>query len=503
MVFKKPYAFLIKYFKIIHLVLTFFAIYLIMRVNSILGFFNGFIRNSVSKMDAASYISNLYIVVIILSIIISLIVLILMKYKKKPYLLYLILIAVYLAIGFIISYSNAGLEAISSSVLSMKDLLLYRDILKILLLFQYVSFGFIFVRALGFDIKKFNFDADLEGFEVTDDDEEEVELTIKDANKYERKIRRLLRELRYYYFENKLYIDAIFIIVVIIFLSGFIVQKEVLNRIYAEGETFSTDYFTFSVTNSYVSNMGYDNKKITDTDTSFIIVKLKVKNNKESRELNKGQILLYVGDKSYSSKLMYSKPFQDLGKAYTGAKIKGLSTYIFIFNVENKYLDEEKLFIYGEDNRVRLKPVNLDEVSEKFSYKLGEEIDLSNSLLGSGKFNISSYEFGDKFIYDYTYEVMGEEYPGSITIKSVNKKILHLVIDSSYPSGFDDYTLLSTYGTLRYKKGEVEYSSNFENKTPGSYEDGVYITVEKEVEQADSIWFDIVLRNKHYVYNIK
>ena len=249
--------------------------------------------------------------------------------------------------------------------------------------------------------------------------------------------------------------------------------------------------------------MGYDNKKITDTDTSFIIVKLKVKNNKESRELNKGQILLYVGDKSYSSKLMYSKPFQDLGKAYTGAKIKGLSTYIFIFNVENKYLDEEKLFIYGEDNRVRLKPVNLDEVSEKFSYKLGEEIDLSNSLLGSGKFNISSYEFGDKFIYDYTYEVMGEEYPGSITIKSVNKKILHLVIDSSYPSGFDDYTLLSTYGTLRYKKGEVEYSSNFENKTPGSYEDGVYITVEKEVEQADSIWFDIVLRNKHYVYNIK
>ena len=78
-----------------------------------------------------------------------------------------------------------------------------------------------------------------------------------------------------------------------------------------------------------------------------------------------------------------------------------------------------------------------------------------------------------------------------------------MVIESNYISEFDDYALLDTYGVLRYKIGDVEYSSNFENKTPGSYNEGLYLSVNKEVEQADSIWFDIILRNKHYIYKIK
>ena len=503
MVFKKPYAFLIKYFKVIHLVLTFFSIYLIIRVNSIMGFFNNFIGNSVNKLDAVNYISNWYILVIILSILICLIIFVLMKYKKKPSLLYVILIAIYLAIGLVLGYANSGLEAIYSSILSMKDLLLYRDIFKILLLFQYISFVFILVRALGFDIKKFNFDSDKEGFEIVEEDAEEIELTLKDTNKYERKIRRRLRELRYYYFENKLYIDTILIIVVVVFLSGFFVQKEFINKVYSENEYFSTDYFTLAVTNSYVSNKSYDNKKITDTDTSFVIVRLNVRNNNEIRELNNGQLLLYVGNNTYTSKLMYAKNFNDLGNVYTGSKISGQRTYIFIFNVENSYLKEDMYFVYGNDKKVRLKPLDLDVVNEDLTYKLGEAIDLSNSLVGNGSFNIKSYDFGEKFNYSYTYEVMGQAYEGNITIKSVNKTILHMVIESNYISEFDDYALLDTYGVLRYKIGDVEYSSNFENKTPGSYNEGLYLSVNKEVEQADSIWFDIILRNKHYIYKIK
>ena len=503
MVFKKPYAFLIKYFKVIHLVLTFFSIYLIIRVNSIMGFFNNFIGNSVNKLDAVNYISNWYILVIILSILICLIIFVLMKYKKKPSLLYVILIAIYLAIGLVLGYANGGLEAIYSSILSMKDLLLYRDIFKILLLFQYISFVFILVRALGFDIKKFNFDSDKEGFEIVEEDDEEIEITLKDTNKYERKIRRRLRELRYYYFENKLYIDTILIIVGVVFLSGFFVQKKFINKVYSENEYFSTDYFTLAVTNSYVSNKSYDNKKITDTDTSFVIVRLNVRNNNEIRELNNGQLLLYIGNNTYTSKLMYAKNFSDLGDVYTGSKISGQRTYIFIFNVENAYLKEDMYFVYGNDKKVRLKPLDLDVVNEDFTYKLGEAIDLSNSLVGNGIFNIKSYEFGEKFNYSYTYEVMGQAYEGNITIKSVNKTILHMVIESNYISEFDDYALLDTYGVLRYKIGDVEYSSNFENKTPGSYNEGLYLSVNKEVEQADSIWFDIILRNKHYIYKIK
>ena len=126
-----------------------------------------------------------------------------MKYKKKPHLLYAILIVFYLAIGLVIGYSNAGLKTIYESILGMKDLLLYRDILKILLVFQYISVCFVLVRALGFDIKKFDFDSELHGFKIEEVDQEEVEFTLDDTNKIGRKFRRRLRELRYYYFENK------------------------------------------------------------------------------------------------------------------------------------------------------------------------------------------------------------------------------------------------------------------------------------------------------------
>lgn len=503
MVFKKPYAFLMKNFKIIHLILAIFSIYLIMRVNTILNFFELFIKGNVNKVYAVDYISNFYIFIVILSIIICLIVLILMKYKKKPHLLYVIFIAVYLAIGFIIGYANVGLNTIYDSILSMKDLLLYRDILKILLVIQYISFCFVFVRALGFDIKKFDFDSEIHGFKIDEADEEEVEVVINDTNKYGRKIRRRLRELRYYYFENKVYINSVLIIILLIVLSGIVIDKEVINNVFSENEIFSTENFTFSVENSYISNIGYDNKKVTNKDSSFIIVQLNVKNNNVPKKLNVGNILLCIGDKSYSSKTTYGKKFTDLGIVYNGNEIKKQSNYIFIFNVENEYIDDEMYFIYGSDRRVRLNPINLDVVTEKVSYKIGEALDFSNSFYGGGNFTIESYEFGDKFNYNYSYDVMGQVFESSIIISSVNKAILHLRTNSSYSSDLSDFLLLSRYATLKYKIGDLEYSSSFTNKAPSSYNDGVYLAVDKNMLNAEKIWFDIVLRNKRYIYNIK
>jgi len=288
----------------------------------------------------------------------------------------------------------------------------------------------------------------------------------------------------------------------VIFFSGFIVHKEVINKIYSENEYFSTDYFTFSVSNSYISNRGYDNKNVTETDTSFVIVRLNVRNRSEKRELNTGKLLLSVGDNSYSSKVMYSKSFKDLGNVYTGNKISGDSSYIFIFNVENEFLDDNMYFSYG-NKKVFLKPLNLDEVNEEVKYNKGEEIDLSSSFLGGGNFKINSYELAEKFNYNYTYQVMGQSYEGSIAIKSVNKVILHLIIDANFYNDFNKYYFLNTYGTLKYKIGENEYSSSFDNKTPSSYKEGIYVNVDKEIEQADKIWLDIVLRNKRYIYNLK
>ena len=92
MVFRKPYGFLIKHFKLIHLILTALYIYLTIKVNSILGYYNRFIAGTASKLDAESYITSYYSIVAFIAIVICIIIYALMRYKKKPRTLYLILI---------------------------------------------------------------------------------------------------------------------------------------------------------------------------------------------------------------------------------------------------------------------------------------------------------------------------------------------------------------------------------------------------------------------------
>ena len=87
MILRKPYGFLIKHFRMIHLVLTALYIYLAIKVNSLLSYYNNFISGKESKLNAIKLVTNYYLIAIIISIIICLIIYALMRYKKKPKLL--------------------------------------------------------------------------------------------------------------------------------------------------------------------------------------------------------------------------------------------------------------------------------------------------------------------------------------------------------------------------------------------------------------------------------
>lgn len=504
MVFRKPYAFLIKHFKVIHMLLLFFSIYLIVRVNNIVGFYDDFINGFAERLEAINYVSSFYIFIIILSIVVCLIVLILMRYKGKPYFLYVVLIAVYLAIGFVIGYANDGLMTIYISVLGMDSLLLYKDILNILLVFQYISLIFILIRVLGFDVKKFDFDKDLQGLEVTDEDNEEVEFVFKNTNRYGRGVRRELRELKYYFLENKIYITSILCMVIFVFIGIFVYENRVVNKKYNEDDIFLSDNFTFMVDESYISNLGYDNVKIKNDDTSFVVIKLDVSSNEEEKVLNIGNLLLKVGKSYYSSDIRYSDSFKDLGDIYRGNNIsQSKESYIFIYNVENDELNKNMYLYYGSNIRVKLNPVNLDVVNDSRYYELNDELDLGETLLGSGSFKITSYEFGEKFNYIYNYDIDGQVMSNNVTIKSINNIILHMMINGNYPNELNNYSFLNTYGVLKYKIDEKIYRSSFDNKTLKNYKDGLYVNVNKDIVNADKIWFEIDIRNTRYVYNLK
>lgn len=505
MVFKKPYGFLIKHFKFIHLILTGLYIYLAINVSNILNYYNNFILGIVGKLDAAKYMNNYYMIVVILSIVICLIIYALLRYKKKPRALYLGLLAFVIFVAGMINMVQGGLEVIYFEVMDTKTLRLYRDLLRILVVFQYISIGIVLVRGLGFDIKKFNFVADMQELGLDVSDEEEVELTLGDTtNRAQRKFNRRLREFKYYYLENKYFILVILVVVFGLGAGTLFVKNEVIDKVYEQGESFSTEQFTFKVLDSFVTKKGYNNEVIAKEDEAFVIVRMNVASNGEKRKLNKANMLLEVNYNSYNSDSYYGDRFVDLGTSYRDQVIRGSYTYLFIYRVDANDVGKKMKLVYASDRKVNLSPVMLDEVGEENSYKLGDMIDFSKVIFGTGNLMIESFEVGEKFSYPYQYEIGGQTFNSQYTISSVQGVVLNLKIKAIYPINLDNFTFFDTYGVLKYKvDGKLYESKIFENKTPGNYKDGLYLAVDKKVGMAEEIWFDIQIRNYKYIYKIK
>ena len=125
------------------------------------------------------------------------------------------------------------------------------------------------VRGLGFDIKKFDFKSDLQELNITASDSEEVELTVGlDSNAIKRKGRRSLRELKYYYIENKYMLNIVLIVFLVIGAFSIFINKEVVNKVYDEGETMNTSIYNLTVTDSYTTSLSewvsFCNSKIKD-----------------------------------------------------------------------------------------------------------------------------------------------------------------------------------------------------------------------------------------------
>lgn len=505
MILRKPYAFLIKYFKIIHLILTVCVIYLISRVNGILEFYNNFIDGTVGKLGTIDLFGSFYVFVIIFSIILCFIILMLMRYKNKKYLFYVVLIGYFLATLLLINFGVDGLYVIYVSSMETKNLLLTRDIIKIFSFIQYIFVVMPLVRGLGFDIKKFNFVDDLVELNIEIEDDEEVELTVDGFEHSQRKIHRNIREFSYYYLENKHMINLILVVVLLICSGVFLINRIFLNPIYKVNDSFVVDNFTYKLLGSYVTNIGYDNSIISGDDISFVIVKMNISNNGSAREVNDAGLILEVDSKKYSLASVTSK-FVDIGNVYNNQMISGNSTYLFVYKIPNKEIKKEMIFTLGSNKKVKLEPIYLDKVDKIVNYKLNDNIDMTDTIFGVGNLKIKSCEVLPKFEYLYTYEVLGKSHEGKITISSVTNKntIMKLVIESNYDNRFNNFSFLERYAKLKYKIDDVEYvSSVFENKTPNSYKDGLYVIVDKDIEKANSIYLDIVVRNKQYIYKLK
>ncbi len=360
MIFRRPYAFLIRHFRLIHLIMFAMLEYSTVMAKKIFDFFRDYITYS-GKIEVISSNYNSYYIYIgfILVMILSTIIYFLMKYKSKPRLFYIgiIILCVFSSILFIFSYFN--IRGLESTSVSGRELRLYRDISTInygILIIMSIP---MLIRGLGFDIKKFNFTSDLKELNLNEEDSAEVEVyNVLNSNAFKRNGRKLIREFSYYYKDNSLIINIFLVIATIILVFVFPVNRYIINRDLSEGEILNTKDFNLKVNCSYISERNRISK-----DNSYVIIKVSIigKTNKYSLDLD--EFVLNSKNDEYFPSMKYYNYFTDVGIGYKGGylDINEYKEYLLIYNINSIDADNDfKLEYLNSKKKVKLNLKKID-----------------------------------------------------------------------------------------------------------------------------------------------
>lgn len=531
MVLRKPYAFLIKNFKLIHIILTVLMGIMFNKMRNIIEFIDEYIDSGilgqipgVIKEQFGVFGFLLPITIIILLVII----LYLLKLKEKPikYYLFAIIGFVLETISMVLAY--IALNQIQFGNANITFLRIIRDLLDatsyIIIPFAIVPF----VRAIGFNIKQFNFKKDLIELNISEEDSEEFEVEVDvDTDDIKSKINRKFRFIKYIYLENKPVFFTIAGVIILTFVGLIISLILGREKIYKEKEAFVSNGIEVTVLNSYKTNKAYNQTKIRK-DKFYVIVELNLKNlTDEKVTLPYEYIFVRVDDMTkYSPIDDYIDEFSDLGFRYTSEssiKAKETSKSTLVFEIDNKYIDNDLRFEYvtgskNEDNtfgyiyaKVDLTPNDFSNVKLVKEYKLGETIDFKDSLISGTKLKITGVEFKKRF--DHVYEEkIGKEihtYQKIITPRetSTYKKTI-MRLDTEFTKNKDlnqkvYKTFFAKFATIKYEQNGkmVTQKAKIYDLTQAN-SNYAYIEVVEEVAQSKKVILVLTIRDKKYEYKL-
>ena len=462
MIIRKPYAFLIKHFRKIHIFMFLLCAYIYYKTITLSSFINEFM--DLFSYDSynepiSKYTGFLPMLALILLIASSAVLIILLKHKDKPWKTYLLPMVEYTALfltfiftaGYFNSYTG------SSETTTIRAI---RDIIFILTIPQYATFILLGIRILGVDLKKFDFKTDKEYLELSESDREEIEINIDiDKESIKRTFKRLKRNLGYFFQEHKLLVQAVSIILIL-----FVAYKSynfifVVNKAYKQGDVINTNGYTITINNSYYSNKDYKGSKISSGD-GFIILDLNIKNNSVKRTVNLNRFHVMNKSSNYSpTNKRYETQFIDLGKTVSELTLEnGRETnLILIYKVSSKE-DIDKFVLYyqelqGNENhlrKIKLKITDLSKIKENETVNLGDvltikmpteekEVIFDNLVIG----NTASYNVEE--CDQDTCTIVSKE----ATAKT-GMQILKLDFSSNDFVGKDMIDFLSKYGKINY-----------------------------------------------------
>lgn len=355
MVFRKPYGFLIRNFRLIHLIISAILIYLVTYSNKIYTFINSVIDDPVNRYNALKFID--YRIYIFIGIVLLLFFSIywLFKYKDKPRNVYMLSIFGYIIVAIFMFVLFSYFTDLPNNILEQKTIRAYRDILLIILGFQYFIIIVMCLRGFGFDIKKFNFTKDIQELDLNYEDAEEVEVDFNiDATNVIRGVRKQKRELGYFFQEYKIFILGIlFALLIILGYFGYNYLSKKL-KVYSEGEIVGYS-FNIAVKDSYYN---------LDNDKNYVIVNFDIFKYGRKDRMDVNKLILVVNNEEYIPNKNICYNFDRLGNCYKKQYITdNVSNYILVYevdalNMESSYLVYKES--YEDSFKIKLDLENYD-----------------------------------------------------------------------------------------------------------------------------------------------
>lgn len=529
MVLRKPYAFLIKNFKLIHIILTVLMACMFKKMRNIVEYLDEYINSGLlaqvpEVIEEQFGVFGILLPILIIGLLI--VILYLLKLKEKPIKYYLFAILAFIIETIVMILAYTALNQIRFGNANITYLRIIKDVIDacsyIVIPFAVVAL----VRAVGFNIKQFNFKKDLIELNISEEDSEEFEVDVEvDTDDIKSKINRKLRFVKYIYLENK---PVFFTIAggIVLAVVGLIISIIMgIEKIYDEGDMFVSNGVEVTVLNSYKTQRAYNGTRIRK-DKFYVIVDLKLKNLIDDKTtLPYDLIYLRVNENTkYSPIDDYIDEFSDLGNRYISdsfLKKKEETTKTLVFEVDTEYIENDLRLEYitgskTEENifnyiyaKVDLKPDDFSNVELINEYKLGDTIDFKDSLIAGTKLKITNVDIQNRFIHEYQ-EKIGKETNtytkiiSPIDTSTYKKTIIRLETEYVKNNELNSKIYKSFFAkfvTVKYEKDKKTtlQKAKVYDLTPVNSKYS-YIEVVDEVTTADKVTLIFTVRNKKYEY---
>lgn len=530
MILRKPYAFFIKHFKLMHLILAVLVCFSIYKTKLLLDFYNEYVTlviNVTGQDLVTPLLPFSYQIIPIFVLIFLTIILIVMLVKKKPSLFYFISILIYIFVFVIIQVSKSNLITLSNTLIDSRVTRIIRDLIMLCFFSQIFTIIIISIRAIGFDIKKFDFQTDLRGLEINEEDREEVEIQINyDKNKIIRNIRKKIRFFKYTYKENKLLFNismGVFSTVIVVIVLSSIFKQEIILK---QNDLVYGNNLTLKIIDSYIVNTDFKGNLI--TNDYYLILRTNIKSNNENSKLDIATTKILIDNYVYTPIIKNKDSIFDFGKVYDNETI-GIEyeEKILVYEIPKELIEKDIYFSYVDknsrtkngnfkDTKVKIDYIDVTGIESTTKVYLNEKLEFLDTILPDYSIKINAIDIKDEYKLKYNFCVSDEcfmsyEYLKPNINSNYDKTLLkisgNIEYEKSIASVYDLFDFISKFGILKYtinnqeKISPIKFSEITSKKT--NQNNVYYIEVAKEIKTATNISLLFTIRNKNYEYVLK